>query len=159
MRVQSLGQEDPLEKRMATCSSILAWRIPWTEEPGRLKSIGSQRVRHNWSDLACTHMCFPHACMRAKWVQWCLILCDPRDCSPQGSSVLGIPQARILEQDPVSPEVSPSHQEASISLLSLSEGRQNENHNHRKLIKLSTWTTAQWNYEPCHVGPPKKDGS
>ena len=44
---QSLGQEDPLEKEMATQSSILAWRIPWTEEPGRLQSMGSQRVRHN----------------------------------------------------------------------------------------------------------------
>ena len=47
MRVQSLGQEDPLEKEMATYSSILAWRIPWTEEPGRLQSMGSQRVGHN----------------------------------------------------------------------------------------------------------------
>ena len=46
-RVQSLGQEDPLEKEMATHSSILAWRIPWTEEPGRLQSMGSQRVGHN----------------------------------------------------------------------------------------------------------------
>ena len=45
--VQSLGQEDPLEKRMATHSSILAWRIPWTEEPGGLQFIGSQRVRHH----------------------------------------------------------------------------------------------------------------
>ena len=42
--VQSLGQEDPLEKRMGTHSSILAWRIPWTEEPGGLQSIGSHRV-------------------------------------------------------------------------------------------------------------------
>ena len=42
--VQSLGQEDPLEKKMATYSSILAWRIPWTEEPGGLQSMGSQRV-------------------------------------------------------------------------------------------------------------------
>ena len=42
--VQSLGQEDPLEKEMATHSSILAWRIPWTEEPGGLQSAGSQRV-------------------------------------------------------------------------------------------------------------------
>jgi len=41
-----LGREDPLEKRMATYSSILAWRIPWTEEPGGLQSMGSQRVRH-----------------------------------------------------------------------------------------------------------------
>ena len=45
--VQSLGQEDPLEKEMATHSSILAWRIPWTEEPGGLQSMGSQRVGQN----------------------------------------------------------------------------------------------------------------
>ena len=43
-RVQSLGREDPLEKEIATHSSILAWRIPWTEELGRLQSMGSQRV-------------------------------------------------------------------------------------------------------------------
>ena len=43
-QVSSLGQEDPLEKGMATHSSILAWKIPWTEEPGRLQSMGSQRV-------------------------------------------------------------------------------------------------------------------
>ena len=49
-----LGWEDPLEKGMATHSSIFAWRIPWTEEPGGLHSIGWQRVRHDWSDLACT---------------------------------------------------------------------------------------------------------
>ena len=46
---RSLGQEDPLEKEMATLSSILAWKIPWTEEPGRLQSIGSQRVGHDWA--------------------------------------------------------------------------------------------------------------
>ena len=45
--VQSLGWEDPLEKEMATCSIILAWKIPWTEEPGGLQSIGSQRVRYD----------------------------------------------------------------------------------------------------------------
>ena len=45
--VRSLGREDPLEKGMATHSRILAWRIPWTEEPGGLQSIGSQRVRHD----------------------------------------------------------------------------------------------------------------
>ena len=47
-QVQSLGQEDPLEKRMATHSSILAWKMPWTEESGRLQSVGLQRVGHNW---------------------------------------------------------------------------------------------------------------
>ena len=45
--VQPLGWEDPLEKEMATHTSILAWRIPWTVEPGRLQSMGSQRVRHD----------------------------------------------------------------------------------------------------------------
>ena len=44
-----------LEKGMATHCSILAWSIPWTEQPGRLQPMGSQRVRHDWSDLACTH--------------------------------------------------------------------------------------------------------
>ena len=47
IQVQPLGQEDPLEKGMATHSSILAWRIPWTEEPGGLQSVGPQRVRHD----------------------------------------------------------------------------------------------------------------
>ena len=57
--VRSLGWEDPLEKGMATHSSVLAWRIPWTEEPGRPQSIVLQRVRHDWSNLACSH--------RTKW--------------------------------------------------------------------------------------------
>ena len=46
--VQSLGREDLLEKEMAIHSSTIAWKIPWTEEPGRLQSMGSQRVWHNW---------------------------------------------------------------------------------------------------------------
>ena len=54
--VGSLCWEDPLEKGMATHFSILAWRIPWAEEPGRVQSIGSHRVRHDWSDLARTHV-------------------------------------------------------------------------------------------------------
>ena len=46
-RVQSLGREDPLEKEMAIHSRTIAWKIPWTEEPGRLQSVGSQRVGHD----------------------------------------------------------------------------------------------------------------
>ena len=46
--VASLGRKDNLEEKMAAHSNILAWRIPWTEEPGRLQSMGSQRVAHNW---------------------------------------------------------------------------------------------------------------
>ena len=48
-QVRSLGWEDPLEKVMATHSSILAWEIPWTEEPGKLQSMGLQRLRHHLS--------------------------------------------------------------------------------------------------------------
>ena len=54
--VQSLGWEDSLEKEMAAHSSILAWRIPWTEEPGGLQSVGLQRVGHDWP----TNIFFSH---------------------------------------------------------------------------------------------------
>ena len=57
MSVWSLVWEDPLEKEMANRSRILAWRVLWTEEPGGLQSIGSQRVRQDWCDLASRH---PH---------------------------------------------------------------------------------------------------
>ena len=50
--VQSLGWEDPQEKEMATLSNTLAWKIPWTDEPRRLQSMGLQRVRHDLSNLA-----------------------------------------------------------------------------------------------------------
>ena len=49
--VRSLAREDPLEEGMATHSSILSWKIPWTEEPGRLQSIGSQKVMHDWASM------------------------------------------------------------------------------------------------------------
>ena len=52
----SLGQEDPLEEGMATHSSILAWRIPWTEEPGGLQSMGSHRVGHDWMTFTSLHL-------------------------------------------------------------------------------------------------------
>ena len=69
MWVWSLGGEDPLEEEMATNSSIFAWSIPWIKKPGGLQTIGSQRVRHNWSNLACTHeslsiICHINKCRR-----------------------------------------------------------------------------------------------
>ena len=57
-QVRSLGWEDSLEEGTATHSSILAWRLSWTEGPGRLQSIGLQRVRHDWSDLTHMHTAF-----------------------------------------------------------------------------------------------------
>ena len=58
MQFQSLGWEDLLEEGMATHSHILAWRILWTEEPGRLQSMGSQRVGHHRGNLACTQVLY-----------------------------------------------------------------------------------------------------
>ena len=55
--VRSLGQEDPLEKGMATHSSILAWRIPWTEKPGQLQSMGLQRVKQDCATNSFTSLC------------------------------------------------------------------------------------------------------
>ena len=98
MWAQSLGQEDPLEEGMATHSSILAWRIPWVEEPGGLQSrtelyrVVQSRIRLNWlstqtwSGLVCcsyAHL-FP-------------TLWDSMDCSLPGFSIHGILQARTLE--------------------------------------------------------------
>ena len=67
--VQPLGREDPLEEEMATHSSVLAWRILLTEEPGRLQSMRSQRVGQNWSDLVHTYcMCLEH--QARSWALW-----------------------------------------------------------------------------------------
>ena len=57
MWVRSLSQEDPLEEEMATHSSILAWEIPWTEEPGGLQSMVLQRVRHDWAHTRARVIC------------------------------------------------------------------------------------------------------
>ena len=62
-QVHSLGLEDPLEKEMATHSSILAWKIPWTEEPSRLQSMGSQRVRHDWVTNTFTFIIYMCVCV------------------------------------------------------------------------------------------------
>ena len=82
-RAWSLGQEDPLEKEMSTHSRTLAWKIPWTEEPGRLQSMGPQRVRHdwatelNWTEGIITHTHI-HTCIwmyTCEWVCMCIHLC------------------------------------------------------------------------------------
>ena len=59
MPVRSLGQEDPLEKEMATCSSVLTWKIPWTEESEGLQSVGLKRVGHDW---VTEHELYPSVC-------------------------------------------------------------------------------------------------
>ena len=72
--VQSLGQKDTLGKGMATHSSILTWRIPWTEEPGGLQSTGSWRVRQDWATNTFTFICVIHAVSRAFLQGWNKVL-------------------------------------------------------------------------------------
>ena len=124
MRVQSLSWEDALEKSMATHSSILAWRIPWIEEPGGLQSIGAQRVRHNW--MRSMHAFMPsHSLshqfftLTVKWsevAQSCPTLCDPMDYSPPHSSIHGIFQARVLEWGAIALNTSYRHVSLHICL-------------------------------------------
>ena len=66
MWAQSFGWEDPPEEGMANYPSMLAWEIPWTEEPGGLQCMGSHRVRHNRSDLASMHL-YPTTSNRGSW--------------------------------------------------------------------------------------------
>ena len=77
---------------MAICSSTLAWKVPWMEEPGRLQSMGSLRVRHDWANFS-----FTVAAAAAKLLQSCPTLCDSIDSSSPGSTVPGILQSRTLE--------------------------------------------------------------
>ena len=75
--VQTLGWEDLLEKEMAPHSSILAWKIPWTEEPGSLQSMGSQRVRHDWAtSLSFTTIWSTLKCwdLHKEWLIWTFFL-------------------------------------------------------------------------------------
>ena len=86
--VRSLSREDPLEKEMAAHSSILAWRIPWMEEPSRLQSMGSQRVRHDWATSLSLHFYLKILCCHndtwfhlkltilKPWVNQCIFLME-----------------------------------------------------------------------------------
>ena len=102
---RDLCWEDPLEEKMATHSSIPAWRIPWTEEPGGPQSMGSKRVGQNWATAhACIHThVHTHTLSIITVIQFssvaqsCPTLSDSMDCGPPGSSVHGIFQARVLE--------------------------------------------------------------
>ena len=87
-QVRSLGWEDPLEKRMATHSSILAWRIPWTEETGGLQSMGSQRVRHDWVTKHSTEHDYMCKSMEGKRGDICIRIADSLSCTVETKKTL-----------------------------------------------------------------------
>ena len=140
--VRSLGQEDPLEEGMATHSSILAWEIPWTQEPGRLQSVGSQRLGTGLKRLS-VNSCSPILSLSLSELplsvdhgespaevrdehlgvahfslvtQSCPTLCDPRDCSSPGFPVvhrlLEVVQTHVHR---VGDAIQPSHPRLSLS--------------------------------------------
>ena len=92
-RVQSLGWEDALEEGMAIHSSILAWRIPWTEEPGGLQSIGLQRVGHNWSQLSMQ----ARTLSATSWTPNCLFT-RLSNVSQAGGSLRSLPLQSLFEE-------------------------------------------------------------
>ena len=108
-QARSLGWEDPLEKGMATHSSILAWRIPWTGEPGGLQSMQLQRVRHDWATNT-FHV------VVAQSLSHVSLFATPMDCSMPGFSVhhqlLELAQTHVYQ---VSDAIQPSHPLSSPS--------------------------------------------
>ena len=109
-QVWSLGQEDPLEEGMATHASIFTWKIPWTEEPGGLQSMGSQRVRHDWRDL--THQIRSDQSLSRVW------LCNPMNRSTPGLPVHHqLPEFTQTQVHRVSDAIQPSHPLSSPSPL------------------------------------------
>ena len=113
-----LVQEDPLEGGMDTHSYILAWRIPWTEEPGGLQSIGSQRVGQDWNNslLACSPQSVQFSSVQfSSFAQSCLTLGDPMNCSTPGLPVHHqLPQ--FTQTHRVGDAIQPSHPLLSPSL-------------------------------------------
>ena len=108
VRVQPLGRDDPLEEGTATHSSILSWRIPWTEEPGGLQSMGSQRVGHNCAKNF--HFQFSSV------TQSCLTLCDYMNCSTLGLPVHHqLPEFTQTHIHRVGDAMQPSHPLSSPS--------------------------------------------
>ena len=139
-QVQSLGQEDPLEKEMANHSSILAWKIPWMEEPGRLQSLGSQRVGHDtvtsfslssltpgsfFSALFATSqgqgMLAPDRELLSGLLSSAQSLRRVRLCDPMNRSMPGLPVHHQLPESTqthvhrVSDAIQPSHPRSSLS--------------------------------------------
>ena len=100
--VRSLGQEDPLEEEMATHFSILAWKIPWTEEPGGLQSMGLRRAGHDWVCMLSVQF--------SSVTQSCPTLCDPMKRSTPGLPVHHqLPEFTQTHVRRVSDAIQPSH--------------------------------------------------
>ena len=91
--VRSLGREDPMEKEMTTYSSILAWKIPWMEELGRLQSMGLQRVRHDWTASLSLYT-FTEV-LRRLWKHYFLQHSSNIRCKTKKCIAMSCPQRRV----------------------------------------------------------------
>ena len=116
MQFQSLGWEDPLEEEMATYSSILAWEIPWTEEPGRLQAMGSQKFRHDLATKQQHRDIYIFMYQFSSVPQSCLTLCDPMNRSMRGLPIHHqLPKFTQTHVHQISDAIQPSHPLSSPS--------------------------------------------
>ena len=168
MQARSLGGEDPLEEGMTTHSGILAWRIPWTEEPGGLQSIGLQRDRHDWNDSipACLNMNLAQACRegsnggRPLPHEEAIVLC------PQGLLWLWLGTGMVLARCNIAGTHMHMHTQTGMCVhtphtLELQTPKVNSIITDKKLepgnlhsalgIIRDPWFTLTWE---CGVGPP-----
>ena len=161
-RVWSLGGEDPLEKGMAPHSSILAWKIPWMEEPGGLQSMGWQRIGQDWVpslELSLSHYCHhPYQSLASGQT-------SGGNTAPPISRKLDYrftePDYTHQNKTQFSPQPVPPTRKLPQDLFSSIRG-QTEG---KPLSQKTNWShgsqpcLTQWNCKPCHVGPPKTEGS
>ena len=99
MQVRSLGWEDPLEEALTVYSTILAWEIPWTEEPGELQSMGSQRVGHNWA----TRLHVTSTLMTDKWRGTLSLLMKVKEEGEKAGLKFNIQKTKIMASDRIIP--------------------------------------------------------
>ena len=131
--VQSPGRKDPLEKEMATSSSILAWRNPWTEEPGGLQSTGLQRAGHNWV----TKHAHPQICSHLN--SWILAICYLAQCTDTAAMI----NWKILRWKTI---IWVSPMESQHLYKRAVEGLDSERGNMRMKAKVRDWSDALWRW-------------
>ena len=143
--IRSLGWEDLLEGGMAVYSGVLAWRIPWTEEPSGLQSTGLQRVRHNWSDWAGTRILY--------WLPWWL---SGKESACQETRVWSLGQEDPLEKEMATHSSIPGKSHGQRSLAGYSPwGKKSQIQLSNSVqFSCSVMSNSLRPHEPQHARPP-----